>query len=258
MRHISKILLAVFMLWANPGFAQTSNGGAFGAFSPIASVGSNTVLGNSSGASAAPSAQSVASGFWSGASTTVNTNGGFYLYGNPLTITDSSVNAFASFIVSATSDTNGVGIKMIGSNGSFPNKYIRVEASTGNFQVVNSAYNGIIFSCSDGGNCNNGGAHSAQAFQASAGSAPTLTTGSCSGSGWTGGATAGRFTAPLCSGGTIILSGLPTSANGYICSAQDQTTTTNTLKQTANSATSCTLTSTTTNNDVVVVTAIGY
>lgn len=90
------------------------------------------------------------------------------------------------------------------------------------------------------------------------GSAPTITTGSCSGSSWIGGASIGQFTAALCAAGTYIISGLPSSPHGYICNAQDQTTPADTLKQTANSTASCTLTSTTAAGDVVVVSALGY
>lgn len=90
------------------------------------------------------------------------------------------------------------------------------------------------------------------------GTVPTGTTGSCSASSFTGGSTAGKFTAPTCSGGTIILSALPSAPNGYTCVALDQTTSTNTLKQTANSVTSVTFTSTTTLNDVVVFDCKGW
>ena len=90
------------------------------------------------------------------------------------------------------------------------------------------------------------------------GAAPTLTTGTCSGSSWTGGTVVGKFTAPVCAAGTIIISGLPASPNGYVCIAQDQTTPADTLKQTASTTTSCTLTSTTVANDVIAVSAMGY
>lgn len=90
------------------------------------------------------------------------------------------------------------------------------------------------------------------------GTAPTLTTGTCSGSAWTGGAVVGKFTAPSCAAGTIIISSLPAAPNGYICDAQDQTTPADTLKQTANSTTSCTLTSTTAASDAVVVHALAF
>ena len=92
----------------------------------------------------------------------------------------------------------------------------------------------------------------------SIGTAPTLTTGSCSGSSWVGGAVVGKFTAATCAAGTYILSGLPAAPNGYVCNAQDQTTPADTLKQTANSTTSCTLTSTTVASDVIVVSAVGF
>jgi len=90
------------------------------------------------------------------------------------------------------------------------------------------------------------------------GSAPTLTTGSCSASGWVGGATVGKFTAPVCAGGTIVLSGLPAAPNGYVCHAQDETTPADTLQQTGYTATSCTLKATTVASDAVVVTALGF
>lgn len=92
----------------------------------------------------------------------------------------------------------------------------------------------------------------------STGSAPVLSSGSCTGTSWTGGSTAGTFAAPLCAAGTIVLSGLPTAPNGYTCVAQDQTTPADTLKQTANSATSCTLTGTTASADVIAIAAMAW
>lgn len=86
----------------------------------------------------------------------------------------------------------------------------------------------------------------------SKGTVPVGTTGSCVASSFTGGATAGKFSAAVCAAGTIILSSLPTAPNGYTCNAQDQTTVANTLKQSANTVTSVTFTSTTTAADVVV------
>lgn len=90
------------------------------------------------------------------------------------------------------------------------------------------------------------------------GASPTLTTGSCSGSGAVGGSLAGKFTAPLCAAGTIILSGLPTSLNGYTCGAWDQTTPADTLVQTANSVTSVTLKATTAASDAIVFQCTGW
>jgi hypothetical protein len=92
----------------------------------------------------------------------------------------------------------------------------------------------------------------------STGTPPTLTTGSCSGSSAAGGATAGKFTAPSCAGGTIIISGLPQSINGYTCWASDQTTVADTLQLTGNSVTSCTFKATTANNDVIAWAAAGW
>ena len=90
------------------------------------------------------------------------------------------------------------------------------------------------------------------------GSSPTLTTGSCSGSAATGGSLAGKFTAPSCVAGTIILSALPTAPNGYACGAQDQTTPSDTLKQTANTANSVTFAATTAVSDVIVFQCLAF
>jgi hypothetical protein len=92
--------------------------------------------------------------------------------------------------------------------------------------------------------------------------APTLTTGACSGSSGsftvTPGLTAGKFTAAACSSSTYIISGLPASKTGYSCTAQDRTTTADTLTQTADTTTSCTLTGSTAASDIVSVTATAY
>ncbi len=92
----------------------------------------------------------------------------------------------------------------------------------------------------------------------SGGSHPVGTTGTCSASSFTGGSLAGKFTAPVCAGGTIILSSLPAAPNGYTCNAQDQTTSADTLKQTANTTTSATFLATTANNDVVAFHCTGW
>lgn len=84
------------------------------------------------------------------------------------------------------------------------------------------------------------------------GSSPTMNTGSCTPSSPVGGATAGKFTAPVCAAGTIIFTAMPAAPNGYTCDMHDQTTTGDTLNQTANTSTSVTFTGTTANNDVVV------
>ncbi|MDE2096643.1 MAG: hypothetical protein KGL39_05295 [Patescibacteria group bacterium] len=131
-------------------------------------------------------------------------------------------------------------------SGGTPNKWMR--SFGGSLQWLNSAFSTVIASMND-----NGSFTAVGAIYAS-GTAPTLTTGTCSGSSWVGGNIAGKFTAPTCAAGTIILSGLPTMPNGWGCTAFDQTTPADTLKQTANTASSVTFTSTTANNDVVVVT----
>lgn len=90
------------------------------------------------------------------------------------------------------------------------------------------------------------------------GTSPTLTSGSCHGSAAIGGATAGSFTAPTCAASSIILSALPTAANGYNCDATDETTPADTLKQTAYSATSVTFTATTASGDNIVFKCLGF
>jgi hypothetical protein len=87
------------------------------------------------------------------------------------------------------------------------------------------------------------------------GTAPTLTTGACSGS---GGATTGTFSAATCSATTYILSGMPTVPTGYACWATDRTTPADTLTQTATSATSATFKATTVASDVIQVHCFGY
>jgi hypothetical protein len=77
------------------------------------------------------------------------------------------------------------------------------------------------------------------------GTAPTGTTGSCAASSFVGGATAGKFSAVICTAGTIILSALPAAPTGYACEAQDMTTPSGTLKQTAYTTTSVTFQATT-------------
>ena len=90
------------------------------------------------------------------------------------------------------------------------------------------------------------------------GTKPTGTTGSCTASGFTGGATAGTFSAAACGGGTFILSGLPTAASGYACDAEDQTTPSDTVKQTANGTTSVTFQATTAASDVVAFKCLAF
>ena len=96
----------------------------------------------------------------------------------------------------------------------------------------------------------------------SAGTVPTTTTGTCTTIGAaTGGATAGKFTTTTGCGAstTIILSGMPATTNGYACNAQDQTTTADTVVQTASSTTSATFkVSATATSDVISYHCTGY
>ena len=92
----------------------------------------------------------------------------------------------------------------------------------------------------------------------SSGTLPTLTTGTCSGSGAAGGSLAGTFVAATCAAGTYILSGLPTAPTGYSCNAEDRTTTADTLQQTAASTTSATFKATTATSDVIQFNCLAY
>ena len=91
----------------------------------------------------------------------------------------------------------------------------------------------------------------------SAGAAPTITTGSCSGSSWVGGMTVGQFTAAACAAGTYVMSGLQAAPNGWFCTGTDRNTGA-ALPKTASTTTSCTLKATTAASDVVDVMAYGY
>ena len=74
----------------------------------------------------------------------------------------------------------------------------------------------------------------------------------------TGGATAGSFECTGTSGAMTIVVNLPTAPNGWVCEANDLTTTTDTVHQTASSATSCTLAGTIVANDVSNFMARGF
>jgi hypothetical protein len=90
------------------------------------------------------------------------------------------------------------------------------------------------------------------------GSVPTLS-GTCSAGTQVGGNTAGTFKASaLCAAGTVILTFATTAPNGWVCNAHDQTTPADLVNQTANSATSCTLTGTMANADVVAFDARAF
>ena len=88
------------------------------------------------------------------------------------------------------------------------------------------------------------------------GSAPTLT-GTCTTSTQVGGNTAGSFAA-TCTAQTVIITFATTAPNGWVCNAQDETTSADTMKQTAHSTTSCTFTGTTVAADVIVFDARAY
>ena len=92
----------------------------------------------------------------------------------------------------------------------------------------------------------------------SGGTPPTLT-GTCTTATQTGGNTAGSFAAS-CTAQTVIMTFGSTAPHGWICVALDQTTTADTLKQSAGSAstTACTLSGTTVASDVIVFQATAF
>lgn len=90
------------------------------------------------------------------------------------------------------------------------------------------------------------------------GATPTAS-GTCAVTTQVGGNTAGKFTASgACVAGTYILTFGFTATNGWACDAQDQTTPTDTIKQTGVSATSATFAATTANADVVNFKCLAY
>jgi hypothetical protein len=93
-------------------------------------------------------------------------------------------------------------------------------------------------------------------YEASTGPTFSVTSGCGTVGTVTGGATAGSFTAGATSCAPVI--SLPTAPNGWVCEAWDLTTNTDTLKQTADTATSCTLSGTVASADVIVFLAKGF
>lgn len=90
------------------------------------------------------------------------------------------------------------------------------------------------------------------------GSPPTAS-GTCAVNTQTGGQQAGTFKANgACAGGTVILTFALTTANGYSCSAHDQTTVADLMNQTASTTTTATFTGTMASLDVVNFTCIGF
>ncbi len=90
------------------------------------------------------------------------------------------------------------------------------------------------------------------------GSVPIDGGGSCTATSFAGGATAGTFVAPSCVAGTIAITFAFTAPIGWSCDAQDRTTTSDTLKQTATTTTKATFAATTAVSDVVQYKCIAY
>lgn len=88
------------------------------------------------------------------------------------------------------------------------------------------------------------------------GTAP-VGSGTCTRGTQTGGLTAGSIVL-TCTAQTLILTFTTTAPTGWMCEAIDQTTVADTMKQTSNTTTSCTLTGTTAASDVVIYQARAY
>jgi hypothetical protein len=89
------------------------------------------------------------------------------------------------------------------------------------------------------------------------GGTPPVLTGTCTTASQVGGNIAGKFAA-TCVAQTVIMTFAATAPNGWNCNANDNTTPADTLKQTAFSTTSCTLTGTTVASDVITFNAVGF
>lgn len=90
----------------------------------------------------------------------------------------------------------------------------------------------------------------------SGGSPPALT-GTCTTGSQVGGNTAGAFAA-TCISQTVIITFATTAPNGWVCNANDMTTPADSLKQSAYTTTSCTLTGTTVALDSITFDARAY
>jgi len=82
-------------------------------------------------------------------STSPNTAGNGWLQVNPLSISDTSTSGTNTLAVSATSDTNGVNVKLTGNGSTTPTKYLNVTSGT--FNIENSADNSSLLSLTDAG-----------------------------------------------------------------------------------------------------------
>ncbi|MBN3848606.1 hypothetical protein G3N58_17510 [Paraburkholderia sp. Ac-20342] len=141
-------------------------------------------------------------------------------------------NSQYTLMVNAPSDSNGAVIALVGNGATTPNKYLR--ASSGNFQICNSAYSACPLSVSDAGNISTTGTGTMPLYgtTGTAVNAPHMVTG----------------TVALASGtATVTLSGSAvfTSSSSYACTAND-TTAAAAVKVGQTSGTSITFTGTST------------
>ncbi|MDE2099624.1 MAG: hypothetical protein KGL39_20395 [Patescibacteria group bacterium] len=80
----------------------------------------------------------------------------------------------------------------------------------------------------------------------------------CSASGLAGGSFAGQYTSGTAGTCTITLTFVATAPTGWACTANDLTTSSDTIKQTGSTTTTATLSGTTASSDVVNYQCIGY
>lgn len=127
----------------------------------LAAQAANTVIANVTGSSASPTAFAMPScststsalqwtsgtGFVCGSSFASLTGATFT---GPVVINDPTSSGASSLKVSATSDTNGGNLLIVGNGATTPSKTIRVLG--GVFQIVNNAYTSALMNLDDSGN----------------------------------------------------------------------------------------------------------
>ena len=90
------------------------------------------------------------------------------------------------------------------------------------------------------------------------GSTGTVSVSGCSLSAAVGGKSVGQFTSGTAGTCTVTITPGITATNGFYCKANDLTTTTDTLVQTASTTTTCTISGTTASGDVINFEALSY
>jgi hypothetical protein len=140
-------------------------------------------------------------------------------------ISDTSTSNSATLTVAAVNDTNGANIRIAGNGATTPSKYLRV--ASGVFNILNSAYSATILSLTDAGamtipgSLTSGGLTLAHSVMSS--TAPTFTSGACTGAiGTVNGTAAFTFTTGSGACGSTATIGMPAATTGWICDAVDE------------------------------------